>query len=385
VDTSAALPDAFWASRPALPEGVTLERREPIVVRRAGRGGVAVYDSVDLVTPAARLALLVAYQPRLLASHIPKLKARLSELAAQRRDRRIAEGQRLVPEIVPAVITDVAKPSVIEACRRAGVALLDQRGSIVISTGGVFIFVQGKGVVERAWRGRLFAGKASRVVRFLLTKAAFDELVDARSAQVIASACDLSYAYTHNVLSKLERDGFVDRRSSHAGFRLRDPLGLLKAWLASGERTAVVSEGFYAPATTRQALVTAAAKLRSVTGDVPLFSLASALEPEEIHVAGLPHGAYWPGELSPLAEALKLRPTTPHNFLVLRPDPVVWTASGGLLLVDEGRPEPAGELRRVALPQLAADFAALPGRGREQAEFLLGVYAKRLPYHVDET
>jgi hypothetical protein len=42
------------------------------------------------------------------------------------------------------------------------------------------------------------------------------------------------------------------------------------------------------------------------------------------------------------------------------------------------------DLPRVPLAQLAADFASLPGRGREQAEHLIGVYARRLPYRLDE-
>jgi hypothetical protein len=38
----------------------------------------------------------------------------------------------------------------------------------------------------------------------------------------------------------------------------------------------------------------------------------------------------------------------------------------------------------VPLAQLAVDFATLPGRGREQAEHLIGAYAWRLPYRLDE-
>lgn len=377
--------DTFWGAPPRLPEGIALERREPIAVTRAGRGGTAVYDLLDLVTPTARVPLVVAYQTRLLAGQVDKLRDRLLALAEQRRDKATAAGTKTA-DTLPAIATDVAKPSVVDACRRAGIAVLDQRGTIVASAPGVFVFVEGKGTVDRPWRGRLFSGKASRVVRFLLTKAAFEPVVVPRTAQAIASECDLSYVYAHGVLTKLEREGFVDRRSSHAGFRLKDPLGLLRAWIASGERTAVAVESFNAPATSRNAIADAAKKLKDATGDVPLFSLASALDPDEVHVAALPRGAYWTGELAPLIESFGLRRTTPHNFLVLRPDPIVWTAAGGLFLVDGSRSEPVGAdgFRRVALPQLAADFATLPGRGREQADFLLGLYAKRVPYRVDE-
>lgn len=380
------LRDAFWAALPSLPEGIAVERREPVVVTRPGRGGTSIYDLIDLTTPAGRVPLVAAYQERLLASHIDKLKDRLTAIAVQRREKRAAEGLRPSPDALPTIITDVAKPSVIEACRRAGVAVLDRRGTLIVNAPPIFIHVEGKGSVERAWKGRLFSGKASRVVRFLLTTAAAETVTVPRTAQAIASACDLSYVYAHGVLTKLEQQAFVERRSSHSGFRLKDPIGLLKAWIASGERTAVAVEGFYCPATTRPALIAAAKKLKDATGDVPLFTIASALEPDEIHVAGLANGAYWNGELDTIVDAFGLKRTTPHNFLVLRPDPLVWTAAGGLLLIDPTRPDTNADngFRRVALPQVGADFATLQGRGREQADFLLGIYAKKLPYRVDE-
>lgn len=381
-EAASSLREAYWDAPPALPPGLSLERREPLAVTRPGRGGTSVYDILELVTPAGRLPLIAAYRTRLLAGQIPELEQRLAALGQQRSERRSAATGRVAAAPLPALITDRAKPTVADACRRAGVALFDQRGTVLVSAGGVFIFVEGKGAVDRPWRGRLFSGKASRVVRFLLTKAAFEPVVVPRTAQAIASACDLSYVYAYGVLTKLEQDGFVERRSARTGFRLRDPLGLLRAWIASGERTALAVEGFNAPATTKEALGGAAKRLYDENGDQLLFSLASALEPEDRHVAGLAHGAYFTSELAPLIEALGLRRKTPHNFLVLRPDPLVWTPAGGLLLASEG--QPAEGPPRVALPQLAADFAALPGRGREQADFLVGVYGKALPYRVEE-
>jgi hypothetical protein len=382
-----SLRDAFWSAPPPLPHGLALDRREPIVVTRAGRGGVAIFDVVALATPTTRLLLLVAYQERLLATHVDKLKDKLSALAIQHRERQGTARLRTAPEAIATIITDVAKPSVLDACRRAGVAVIDRRGTLIVNAPSVYIHVEGKGVVERPWKGRLFSGKASRVVRFFLTTAATEPVTVPRTAQVLASECDLSYVYAHGVLTKLEKEGFLDRTTSHSGFRLKDPIGLLKAWIASSERTAVAVEGFYCPATTRTALITAAKKLKDVTGDVPLFTLASALDPDEVHVAGLPHAAYWNGELDILAEAFGLRRATPHNFLALRPDPVVWTSKGGLLLPDPQRPEPVGAdgFRRVALPQCAADFSTTAGRGREQADFLVGLYGKRLPYRLDES
>jgi hypothetical protein len=379
------LRDGFWATRAPLPSGLALEREEPITVLRPGPGGASVFDVVDLVTPSGHIPLVACYQAPLLATHVAGIKERAVLVGQQWASRQLAQG-RQVPEPLPAIITDVAKPSVIEACRRHGVAVLDQSGTVVVQAGSVFVFVEGKTTVERPWRGRLYSGKASRIVRFLLTTAAFEPSAHPRTAQAIATVCDLSYAYAHGVLTKLERDGFVDRRSAHGGFRVKNALGLLRSWVASGERAAIAVDGFYAPATSHAALAAAADKLSRDCGQTPLFSLASALLPSDVHVAGLPHGAYWTGELPRLVEALSLKRTTPHNFLVLSPDPLVWTAAGGLLLADSA--DTAANMdnpfRRVSLPQLAADFSTLPSRGREQAEFLLGVYAKRLPYHLDE-
>lgn len=384
-ETATDLRESFWAEPPELPIGLRLERREPIVVTRPGRGGAAVFELIDVSAPSVAVTLVAAYQSRLLAGQVPKLKRQLETLSFQRRDRRRAEGRASPADLHPAIITDAAKPSVIDACQREGVAILDERGTCIVSAGGVFVYVKGKRAVERRWTGRLFSGKASRIVRFLLTKAALEPALKRRSVQAFATECDLSYAYAHGVLTKLEREGFVDRTTPHSGFGVKDPLGLLRAWVESGQRTAAAVEGFYAPDTTAQSLSEAAVQIANAKDTTILFSLASALEADQLHVAGLPHGAYWPGDFAPLVEALNLKRTTPHNFLVLRPDPLVWTEAGGVLMSDEAPKVGPVQYRRASLPQVIADFAAVPGRGREQADFLIGAYAKRLPYRVEET
>ena len=378
------LRESFWDPPPQFPGGLRLERREPIVVTRPGRGGTAVFDLIGISTPSLQLTLIAAYQSRLLAQQVPKLKGRLLALSSQRMERQRAEGRRSPPDLLPTIITDAAKPSVIEACQREGVAILDERGTCIVSANGVFVYIKGKQAVERPWKGRLFSGKASRIIRFLLTKIAFEPSLEPRSVQTFATLCNLSYAYTHGVLTKLEREGFVARKTSHSGFYVSDPLRLLRTWVESGQRTAMAVEGFYAPDTTFERLGDAADQIgRTETGSIA-FTLASALEPSQVHVAGLPHGAYWPGDFAPLVDALELKRITPHNFLVLRPDPEVWTQAGGVLMPDAQEHMESASYRRVPLPQVAADFATLPGRGREQADFLVGIYGKRLPYQMED-
>lgn len=93
-------------------------------------------------------------------------------------------------------------------------------------------------------------------------------------------------------------------------------------------------------------------------------------------MAGLPHGLYVSGDVSPIEEALKLEPaTTPHNFLVLRAEPAAETPDAGIYGFTRTLPYGAG----VALPQLTSDFATAGGRGRDQAERLVDLYARALP------
>jgi len=379
------LRDRFWAELPRLPSGLSLQQREPIVATRPGRGGAAVYDVVDLSTPAGPIPLLAAYQERLLASQVEAVAARLAAVISQRGERAHALGRRDSRSLVPTIITDLAKPSVVVACEQRGIALLDRRGTIVLNASPSFIHVVGRAAVEPTSRGRLFSGKASRIVRFLLSVAAPESPPLARSTHTIATACDLSYVYAYSVLTKLERDGFVTRSGSHSGFRLRNPVRLLETWIASGEQAARVTEAFYCPATSHQSLFVAANRVAGATGTAPLFTLASALEEDEVHVAALPHGVYWPGELGPIVEAFGLTRTTPRNFRVLIPDPIVWTTAGGLLQNDPARPASRDAIsqNRVCLPQLVVDFSAIQGRGREQADFLLARYAASLPFIED--
>ena len=304
---------------------------------------------------------------------------------SQRGERARALGRRDSRSLVPTIITDLAKPSVVAACEQRGIALLDRRGTIVLNAPPSFIHVVGRAAVEPTLRGRLFSGKASRIVRFLLSVAATESPPVARSTRTIAAACDLSYVYAYGVLTKLERDGFVDRSSPHGGFRLRNPVRLLEAWIASGEQAAHAIEAFYCPVTSRQSLFVAANRVAGATGTAPLFTLASALEEDEVHVAALPHGIYWPGELSPIVEAFGLTRMTPRNFRVLLPDPIVWTTAGGLLQDDPSRPASHDAIgqNRVCMPQLIVDFSAIQGRGHEQAEFLLAQYAAKLPFIED--
>lgn len=362
--------EAFWGEPPTWPAGLKLIRREAVVVPQPGPTGSGVYDWAELVALGEAHPLLLAIRPTVLARDVAPLKARLHAVLDEDRRRSLAAGRPLERVAIPALVVDRATPSLIETCLREALALFDRRGTVIVHRPSLFVHVEGKGMVAtaRTSRARLFSGKAARLVRILLTRPH-----ETFTAQAIAAAADTSYVHAHGVLTQLESLAFVARRSPRSGFYLRDAGGLLRAWVDSGQRTAAAVETFYAPSTRPEAL----ARVSEVCAAVELpwaFTYASALQPEEVFVAGLPHGLYFAGDLEPLVGALSLRRSGPQNFHVLRPEAAAQTPAGGVF--SALRPLPFGG--GVSLPQLAADFAGLPGRGREQALSLVSRYVDAL-------
>jgi len=360
--------NAFWAEPPPLPTGLRLTQLEPVVVPRRGRGGESVFDVARLQTPVATATLVIAFRSTLTPQDVLKFRDQLRTVIDDARLRG-AGTSVAASTYIPTIATDVASASLLDACVREGIALLDRRGTLIVHQGPVYVHVVGHAAVERPTRVRLFSGKGCRIVRFLLAHP------DLRvKPQEAASGAKASYAFAHGVLTKLEREGFVARKSPRSGFRLRDGAGLLRAWARSGEHTAARLTPYFAPNTRSEALA-AAEKASRAEGVHSVFTLASALLAPEVFVSGLSHGAYVSGDVAPFEEALKLERATPHNFLVLHADPAADTASGGIYAFTRTLPHGQG----VALPQLAVDFSGVGGRGTEQADRLIELYAKSLP------
>ena len=359
---------AFWAQPLPLPADLRLTQLESVVVPRRGRGGESVFDVARLQAPSASVQLVVAYRAQVTARDALIAKRQLTSVIDDLRLRASGSGQG-AHTYLPTLASDVVPKSVLEVCIREGLAVLDRRGTVVVHQGPLFVHVEGRAPVQRPTRVRLFTGRACRIVRFVLAHRG-----DRLKPQEVASGTQTSYAFTHGVLTKLERDGFVQRPSPRAGFRLRDGAGLLRAWIESGEATAVRVTPYFAPSTRPEALAEAASSARA-RGVTSIFTLASALKPDEVFVAGLPHGAFVSGDVEPFEQALKLQRTTPHNFWILRPDAASDTIASGIHAFTRDLPHGTA----VAIPQLAVDFAATGGRGREQADHLLSLYAKGLP------
>jgi len=367
---SAERPDSredFWKSPPALPRGVELVRQEVLVVPRPGPGGASTYEVAELRLPEARVPVLLSYRAPLFPADVVALRERMTNIREQLRQRE-ADARGPAPSRVLMLVTDSASSSVVEACEREEVALLDQRGTFLLRAGGAFIRIQGRGASKRTPREPVFHGKGSRIVRVLLESPA-----NRWTVRELSNRTQTSYAYAHGVIKRLVLDGYVDGGRG-SGFRLRDPVSLLNAWRRSDRATAISREGFNAPATTPAQLEKGYALLAS-RGIRAIFTLASALLPDERFVSGVPHGLYLAGSLEVAIEAFGLRRITPHNFWIQRAEPAVETEAGGIYFAQRHLPYGPG----VALPQLAVDFQQGGGRGMEQSEELVRRYARALP------
>lgn len=360
--------ESLWRERPPLPRGVELLRQDTLLVPRRGPGGQDVYDLAQVALPGSQVPVLVGYRAPLLPVDVPRLRDRLRALDEELR-RRESTGRVLPAPRVPLIATNAAGEGVLSACEREDVALVDLRGTLLLRSGTAFIRVLGQQPRQRSPREPLFHGKGCRLVRVLLGTPG-----RAWTGRALSERTQTSYAYTHGVLTQLEQQGYVERASRNTGFRVRDAVGLLRAWMDSGKRTAVTVDAFNAPATTPEALQRGFAELRA--GHIrAAFTLASGLLPEERFVSGLPHGLYLSGSVEPVVQAFGLRRLTPHNFWVLRPEVAAETEAGGVYDMLRELPQGPG----VALPQLAVDSCHAGGRGREQAEALLERFARSLP------
>jgi hypothetical protein len=369
-----ALQELFWRAPLPLPRGVEFRRQDSLVVPQRGPGGLAIYDLAQVQLQEGHVPVLLAYRAPLFPADIPRLRSRLQQLDEQLR-RRESTGRNLPVRRAPMIATDVASPGLIEACDREDVALVDLRGTLLLRHGVAFIRVQGQGQFRRPSRAPVFHGKGCRLVRFFLQTPG-----ERWTVRQLEEKTETGYAYAHGVVAQLEQAGYLERSSRKSGFRVRDPAGLLRAWLDSAQPTAARIEAFNAPSTAPEALQRGFDSL-SAEGIRSIFTLASGLKSEERFASGLPHGLYLSGSLEPVIHAFGLRRITPHNFLVMRPEVAAETEAGGIYFAP--RQMPHG--RSVALPQLIVDFHHSAGRGKEQAELLLERYLKSLPLLPEST
>ncbi|MBS2025690.1 MAG: hypothetical protein JST92_25095 [Deltaproteobacteria bacterium] len=317
------------------------------------------------LTPVPSLAIL--HQARLLAPDIPQAHEYLLSIADVCAARLKALRRPSSPPIL-AVLTYAASAGLIEACDRRGLALIDTRGTVIVHAGQTFVRVVGKDKSARPSDVPLFANRATRLIRFFLSRP-FRPF----TARAAALATQVSYAYAHGVLVGLQREGLLLRTSPRAGFVAHQPARLLSAWILASAHQPLEADAWNAPSTSPAALDRARLAWES-SNQRGVFTLASGLLPQEVFATALPHACYLSGDVRPVVSALQLRKTTPSNFLILRPSPSEATDAFGLYAGNRTLDYGLG----VSLPQLAVDLARLGGRGRDQSDALVETFTASL-------
>ncbi len=243
-----------------------------------------------------------------------------------------------------------------EICREARVGYLDLAGNCRLAFGNIFIERKGfpNPNVERRPLRTLFAPKASRILRVMLTepKRRFQLQTPARLAGV-------SLGLVFKVKQRLLDLEYVTEERD--GLRLTRPEDLLREWARNyefGKHEAVECYAMGEIAETEHRLAARCAEKRVPYG-FTLFSGAARVAPFARYLRG---AAYVLTDPRKLAERLewKIVPSG-ANVLLLNP------FDDGVLY---GSQEVAGD-RVVSNVQLYLDLASQRGRGEEAASFLL--------------
>lgn len=297
-------------------------------------------DSTDLLAKVRSSG-----QPRHVRKAINQLRLTLSE--------RSEDGSVDSYGIVVApYITDRTGSLITEA----GLGYLDLAGNGHLSFDGVYVDRRGheNPYSEKKELQSLFARKASRVIRVLLS--------DARrgwKTKELAREAEVSLGHVSNVRQKLLATEWA--RDSSSGLELTDPEALLQAWAEAYDDSKSIGRGFYGMDEIRllEERLEEIQPSEEYRYALTVFSGADRIAP---HVRYQRATAYVRGRLKEIADALGVKPVdSGANLELIHPyDDGVFFGT---------RKE--NELNVVSPAQLYLDLSSRPGRGAEAAEFLL--------------
>lgn len=132
----------------------------------------------------------------------------------------------------PLLIAPELRPWILDFCRQKRLAALDLNGHVYLRSAGVL--VDRRSLPGRDFRFELeprnvFVGKSARIIRSLLTDRdriwTQAELVDRTKA---------SSGLVSRIIQHLLSQGFIEKQSPRE-FRLREPLGLIDAWVKADD------------------------------------------------------------------------------------------------------------------------------------------------------
>jgi len=240
-----------------------------------------------------------------------------------------------------------------DLCQEFGIGFIDLEGNAFLKFDSIMIDRYGKDnrKVKIRRQKKMFTRKASWVYRTMLEHQdrswTFTELSD---------GSNVSIAYVHRVIDKLEMEGFIEKR--WGSIRLKKPSDLLDEWRDVYHYDENGFEEFYCPIKEQEDIIQA---LRSVPLDQYALTLGSAatiiapfVRSSDVHI-------YCPGSLSNIINSLNLKPVE-FGGVVKISDPI-----------DEGilfNTQRIDGISMVSNVQLYLDLYNYPKRGREQAEHL---------------
>jgi hypothetical protein len=271
---------------------------------------------------------------------------------------RLSELRREIPAAYPVAAAVYISPQSARILKDNNLGYVDLSGNCYLAFDQVLIEKEGKRNVRPSTRPlrSLFAPRATRVVRVLLTEPA-----RAWRLEELAKAAEVSLGHSHNVVKRLEDLRWVERDEAQR-IHLGKPADLLQAWCES--YTVRVNEiaSYFVPERVSRKLMTEVGRAAGADGRRYAFTLGAGLSlvAPQTRLTGL--HCYLDGDPAQLAAALGLRPTAESDggLHILTPyDPGVFY---GVL-------EKAG-LKVVSVPQLYADLVHYDRRGAEQAEHL---------------
>jgi len=117
-------------------------------VPRRGRGGESVFDVGRLQAPSTTVTLVIAFRSVVTPRDVLKVREQLRAVIDDLRLRGDSASGGVA--YVPALATDVASTSVVDACVREDVALLDRRGTMIVHQGPVYVHVVGYAAQDRS-------------------------------------------------------------------------------------------------------------------------------------------------------------------------------------------------------------------------------------------
>jgi hypothetical protein len=271
---------------------------------------------------------------------------------------RLADIRTQLPGAYPVASAVYIGPQSARILKDNNLGYVDLSGNCYLAFDQVLIEKEGKRNVRPSTRPlrSLFAPRATRVVRVLLTEPA-----RAWRLEELARAAEVSLGHSHNVIKRLEDLRWVSRDEAQR-IHLGKPADLLQAWCESYTVRTNEITSYFVPERVTRKLMTEVARVAGADGRRYAFTLGAGLSlvAPQTRLTGL--HCYLDGDPAPLAAALGLRPTAESDggLHVLTP-----YDSG----VFYGVLEKAG-LKVVSVPQLYADLLHFDRRGAEQAEHL---------------